>query len=157
MDSKPQIKFYVLAASDKLASHQFVCRLSEKALAQDLRVIVFLSNQAEAEALSQQLWAFKPESFLAHDMEFPSRAGSQSSGSAPIVLTCESAWEEKTANATDYLINLTQTDVLPAGLGCFTRAAEILYQNTACLEAGRARYAIYRQQGYALESHPIEL
>ena len=63
------IDFYILPGSDIAARDQFACRLAEKAVKSDHHVFIAVDDSDCAQQLSDGLWCFKPESFVAHAVQ----------------------------------------------------------------------------------------
>ncbi len=62
----PKVDFYVLKENTEKLS--FVCKLLEKAYSQQQKVYVHASHQSEAHALDEQLWTFRDNSFIPHNL-----------------------------------------------------------------------------------------
>lgn len=62
----PKVDFYVL--KDATAKLPFVCKLLDKAYSQKQKVYVHAGDQAEAHALDEQLWTFRDNSFIPHNL-----------------------------------------------------------------------------------------
>lgn len=133
-----RIDFYVLPQNDKLSRLQFAARLSEKALRANLKVLILASQDDMAE-LDEQLWHFKPESFVPHSVE----------SEAPVVLSSDL----NLAYKHDFLINLTTGQ--PSSLNSTPRLAEVVIQTPEVLEHTRQNYALYKRQGWQIHTHKI--
>jgi DNA polymerase-3 subunit chi len=134
------IDFYFNAA-DRIT---VACRLAGKAVQQKNRVLVYAPEPEIAQKFDKTLWTFQAVSFVPHCY-----AGDALAGETPVLICGEGPEHEDR----DVLINL--------GLDCppfFARHArllEIVPQDEEGRSAGRARYAFYKQRGYALRSHDL--
>ena len=61
-----QVDFYVLPDNGSLTAHAAVGRIAEKALSRGHHIFVQVTDEADANALHDSLWAFRAESFLPH-------------------------------------------------------------------------------------------
>lgn len=62
----PKVDFYIL--KETTSKSAFVCRLLEKAYQQNQRVYVHTDHQAQAHELDEQLWTFRDNSFIPHNL-----------------------------------------------------------------------------------------
>ncbi len=125
-----------------MARLHYACRLTEKALNHQHRVVIAVNNETEACALSEHLWCFKPESFVPHHLQ-------NAPATAPVALI----WDQDNESHHDVLINL-QTGI-PEGFSRFRRLMEIVVQEATCLTQTRSHFQFYRERGYPLKSHNI--
>lgn len=140
----PQVDFYVLSSSEPLERLAFCARLCEKALQNRLQVQIQLAPSQPTEALSQQLWRARPESFLPHS--------TQKSDDCPIWL-CNDPHQSPVPDTPTMLINL---DAQPHPMHAqFTRIAEVVIQLEPVLHQTRTLYAHYRNFGYTPATHKI--
>ena len=134
-----RIDFYT-NVSDRI---QFACRLARKARAAKCR-IVMLAAPADIDALDLALWSVADDTFLPHV-----RATDSLTAQTPIILT-DNADDELPHH--EVLINLT--DTTPVHFARFERLLEVVPGQELEKNAGRERYAYYKERGYAL-SHFI--
>jgi len=134
------IDFYFNAA-DRL---QVACRLAGKALAQKKRMMIYAPDAEIARRIDQMLWAWPPTSFVPHCL-----AGDALAGETPVLITPDA----EHANGSEILLNLAQDrpDFFPR----YERLLEIVSQADDDRRAGRARYAWYRDRGYAIRNHDL--
>ncbi len=140
-----RVDFYVLAASDERARLTFACRLAEKAYRLDNRVHIHTRDSATAGELDALLWTFRDGSFVPHHVLDPTDGDRVS----PVTIGCTSAVGEPR----DLLINLC--DEIPEIAEFFPRVAELVTSEDACRQAGRIRFAAYRDRGHSLETHKV--
>ena len=136
-----QIYFYS-GATDKLNT---ACRLSVKAMQQDLKVIIYSLDDALLDRMDKLLWTFSPTSFVPHNL-----MNSDLADVAPIIL----GREITQAMHCDVLLNLD--DECPPGLDHFDRIIEIADVTVEDKKAARARYRHYQAQGLEVNHFKLE-
>jgi DNA polymerase-3 subunit chi len=138
-----RVDFYLLSDPAPQAYFVFACRLIEKAYQRGHRIYVFLANEANVNKLDDLLWTFGETSFVPHTKINASVI------STPILLSSDTA----PADWQDILVNLS--DTLPSFYQQFSRVIEIVSADETKKSLARRHYAIYREQGCALERHQI--
>jgi DNA polymerase-3 subunit chi len=141
----PRIDFYVLEGADDRARLVYACRLIEKAYLQNLTVCVSLDTPAEVEAFDALLWTFGDRSFVPHEPANGAAAGPPPA--APVVIGC------RAPVAADLLVNLGSE--APSFFAAYGRVAEFVDAEPARRDAGRRRFAAYRDAGHAPETHRV--
>ena len=63
-----EIDFYILPDETAAGGLTFAARLAEKVLRGRHQLVLLTDNEAQAQALSDQLWSARPESFVAHSL-----------------------------------------------------------------------------------------
>ncbi len=139
-----RVDFYVLPEAGERARQLLACRLTEKAYTLGHRVYIHVADAALAQQLDELLWTFRQHSFVPH-ARYPTEAGE----TAPVLIGTDA---EPDCPA-DVLINLAEQ--VPAGHARFQRIAELVDQQPAVLEASRARFRFYREQGLEPHSHKL--
>lgn len=137
-----RVDFYILQQADDSARWQFVCRLAEKAWRLGNRILIHAASRDVAQQLETQLWTFRADSFLPHDVLPASQLSPVHIGSG-----------EDSGQHHDLLINLG--DTIPSFFSRFERVAEIVTQQPQQLTQSRERFRFYRERGYALETHQV--
>ena len=137
-----RVGFYVVQAAQASDRLQVAARLADKALAQGHCIYINAVDKAQAEALDDLLWSFRPASFLPHEL-----AGQEQSDQIAI------GWGQDPGNHNDLLINL-QLDI-PAFFSRFKRVAEVVTQDQDSLAALRQSWVFYKDRGYQLEKHDL--
>lgn len=137
-----RVDFYVLEQDALMARLHYACRLAEKALKHQHRIVLAVNDEPAARELSDFLWQFKPESFIPHQLQSDSTP-------APICL----CWDTDDEQHHDILINLKSE--VPPWFSRFQRVMEIVVQEPNCLKDTRAHFQFYRDRGYPLQSHKI--
>ncbi|MDB5796755.1 MAG: holC [Paucimonas sp.] len=125
---------------DKL---QYTCKLLRRAAGEGWQVVVLCSDEGELARLDEILWTFSEQEFLPHV-----RAGDSLAPDTPIVLT---ARDDEALPHHRLLVNLSQAS--PAQFARFERLVEIVSTVKSDLDAGRERFAYYRNRGYPLTHH----
>jgi DNA polymerase-3 subunit chi len=139
-----RVDFYVLATADPAARLRFACRLTEKAYTLDKRTYAHVDGPARARELDELLWTFRAGSFIPHQVE-PGDPGADT----PVTI----GHAPETDATADLLINLA--DSIPSFFDRFGRIAEIIDASEEGRQAGRARFAFYRDNGYEPNTHKI--
>lgn len=134
--------FYILAAADEDSRQQFLCRLSEKILGLGLRVFVHVPDEIRAGRLDDQLWSWRPDSFVPHALE-------GKVPDAPITI----GWGDHLPEHRDVYVNLGLE--LPRAALEFQRIVEIVVQQPDLLEASRHNWRLCQQHG--LEMHRTDM
>ena len=62
------IDFYILQATSPQSRETYACRLTDKAFKAGKKVFIYTESFADAQRLNTQLWTFKGEAFLPHDI-----------------------------------------------------------------------------------------
>jgi DNA polymerase-3 subunit chi len=135
-----RIDFY-FEAGDKL---QVACRLSAKAAQQKLRVLIYTSDETQAQKIDKLLWTWQPTGFLPHCM-----ARSALAAETPVLITHD---PEDTPHD-EVLLNLHSA--WPPAFSRFQRLVEIVGRDEEDREAARARFRFYRDRGYDIARHDL--
>ncbi len=148
--------FYVLPAGEE--RHLFACRLVEKAYKLGNKVWLRLDESA-LEQLDTSLWAFRPESFVPHQVF---KAGA-SLADCPVWLMTqlpgEDSGREDSAPGNplpincDLVVNLaTRPLAPPANVG---RVVELVSQEAHILQLTRQQYARYKALNWVINTHKL--
>jgi len=143
----PRVDFYVLEGADDRARLVTACRVVEKAFLQQLTVCVSLATPAEAESFDTLLWTFADRAFVPHALARDAAATSGPPPATPVWVGCQ------TPVAADLLVNLGPA--VPDFYGSYARIAEFVDAEPARREAGRRRFAFYRERGHAPDTHKL--
>ncbi|HMK86196.1 MAG TPA: DNA polymerase III subunit chi [Steroidobacteraceae bacterium] len=141
-----RVDFYILNSAEPERRWLFACRLAEKAYLQDLSVLIWSDNAADAGRCDDLLWTFADRSFVPHQLD---REGEPADVETPVHLTLAL----ESAASADLLINLA--DRLPEGLARFTRVAEIIDADPERRRLGRERFKAYRESKLELQTHQL--
>jgi DNA polymerase III subunit chi len=134
------VDFHILPDASVDARWLYVCRFVEKVERLGHNILIVMDSQAEADALDDLLWSFKPESFIAHQI-----IGGENNSRVEITYT-ETMGEHR-----GVLVNLSSK--IPAHFSRFERVCEIVIQEPKILETTREHYKFYKQRGYPIEQH----
>lgn len=132
-----EIRFYHLT---RKTLEQALPELLEKTLERSLRAVVMAGSPERVEALTQQLWTYRPESFLPHGNAKDGNAEAQ-----PVWLT---ALDERPNNADFlFLVDGAQSEHLDT----YQRVCEIFDGNDEeAVLAARVRWKKYKEAGHEL-------
>jgi len=135
-----RVDFYVLGGTDERTRLVYACRLVEKAYLHEHTVYVHTAGPGEAEAFDELLWTFADGSFVPHEL---------ASGAArsPVVIGCAAPVPAQ------LLVNLAPE--APEFYGDYARIAEFVDAEPARRDAGRRRFAFYRDRGLKPETHKV--
>ncbi len=137
-----RVGFYVVQAAESGQRLQVAARLADKAYAQGHQIYINAVDKAQAQALDELLWSFRPASFIPHALTGEPHAEHVAIG-----------WGQDPGKHSDLLINL-QLEI-PAFFSRFARVAEVVTQDEDSLAALRNSWRFYQQRGYQLEKHDL--
>jgi DNA polymerase-3 subunit chi len=137
-----RVGFYVVQAAEAGQRLHVAARLADKAFRQGHRIFINATDEAQARALDELLWSFRPASFLPHALH-----GEEHSDNVAI------GWGQDPGQHDDLLINL-QLDI-PPFFSRFQRVAEVVTQDPESLAALRRSWSFYKERGYQLEKHDL--
>ncbi len=143
----PRIDFYVLDGVLERALRVYACRLIEKAFLQGLTVCVSLDTPADADAFDTLLWTFADRAFVPHERATSAAPSVGPPPATPIWIGC------RTPVAADLLVNLDQE--APVFYDSYARVADFVDAEPARRDAGRRRFAYYRERGQLPETHNV--
>ncbi len=134
----PRIDFYQTSGDATI----FACHLIAKVYRRGHQIYVHTATEVEATQLDEQLWTFRPESFVPHALQSAALA-------APIRIGFNQAPEEHQ----DVLINLSGE--IPAFFTRFDRLAEVVPANENNRTTARQHYGFYKEKGYEIQYHDM--
>ena len=141
-----RIDFYSVKERSKGDRFLLACRLVERIHGAGHRIYIQTQDREQARHLDRLLWTFKQQSFLPHGM-----ANDSDRELTPILI----GHDDNPGQENQVLINLTPE--VPAFFGSFERLCELVDKDPEVREAGRKRYVYYRDRGYPLHHHEIQL
>jgi len=147
-----QIDFYILPQTEPEARFAFACRLIEKAHALGHRIYVNAETETDAAALDELLWGYRPTSFLPHAL-VPNTVGSHSDARPGIEIGIAKDGGEDAGDHHDVLINLALK--VPSFHSRFARVTEIVVQDEHVLQATRASWKFYSDNGFPMQRHDM--
>jgi DNA polymerase-3 subunit chi len=119
-------------------------RIAAKAYGQGKQVMIYAPDAAVADAIDRLLWTTPALGFVPHCRDSDALAGE-----TPVLIGTHA----DALNSADVMINLHVEQ--PPAFARFERVVEIIGQDEAGLEPGRARYRFYQTRGYALKTHDL--
>lgn len=146
-----QIDFYILGDNSHRDINQMVCQLCEKAIVQDMNVLIYTKSIEQAHQLDELLWTFKADSFFAHKNEL-NEIKPDSTFPYPIIISSDIK-DETIAASHQFLVNLSNES--PAYFQHFKRIAEMVGKNPDDKKVARKRYRLYRDKGYTLNKYDL--
>lgn len=140
----PRVDFYILPDQLHASLHLFACRLTEKALQQDNRILIHTASLEESQRIDDLLWTFNDDSFIPHAL-----GGDEDEAEHPVVISHD------LSKADDFqlLINLSNECATHISI---PRIAEIVNQEPQRKNMGRDHFKRYREQGFELHHHEIK-
>lgn len=135
------IDFY-FNAGDRL---EVACRLAGKALQKKNRVLIYAPQADVAQRIDRMLWTAQAVSFLPHCAALDPLAAE-----TPVLIATD---EAPPASHCEVLLNLSPE--CPPFFERHERLLEIVALHDEERQAGRARYAFYRDRGYAIRNHDL--
>lgn len=149
-----KIDFYILAPDSKRDSLELCCILTEKAFNQNIFVVIQARDNEQAYALDEQLWQFKAESFIAHQV-LDENTTAKPTLPCPVTINPYHTLPQSffTPGREELLINLT--DNRPEQYSHFQRLVEIVDKEDKSKQAARQRYRFYKDCGYPLNTFSV--
>jgi DNA polymerase-3 subunit chi len=123
---------------DKL---QKLAELSEKAIAKNVKLLMFTKNKEAATEIQQYLWSL-PKQFL------PNYLATDALASAATIVV---DWQGEKLFHDEVLVNLQHSQ--PLFFSRFRRLIEIVGVDEADKADARVRYKFYRDRGYEIKSY----
>ena len=123
---------------------QTACTLTVKALARQMRVMLFTADAADTERVSRLLWSVPATGFLPH-----CRSEDRLSAVTPVIVDHRA----EPLVHDQVLINLRAET--PAFFSRFQRLVEIVGLEEDDRNAARERYRFYRDRGYEIKTHQL--
>lgn len=150
-----QVDFYILATESEDSWLRLACRITEKAIRQNLNVYLHSENAADASRLDGLLWTFSQGSFIPHRLV---GSGSDEPFEESVLigrndLAGETPVDTQVTQRWDLMINLTKQ--VPEIFSRYARVAEVIDADPIRRENGRERFRFYRDRGYELNTHNV--
>lgn len=137
------VQFYSMIDEDPASRWRLAGKLVEKANLLGHATYLHVNDLQDAESLSQALWAFKPESFLAH--------GFLSEGRHERV---QIGWGSEHGEHHDIMLQLS--DTIPEFFSRFNKVIELSCQHPELLNTSRIHYRYYQDRGYKIKHIPLK-
>ncbi|OJW51803.1 MAG: DNA polymerase III subunit chi [Thiobacillus sp. 65-1059] len=135
-----EITFYTFAANPLDVAR----RVAAKAHGQGKQVMIYAPDPTIADAIDRLLWSAPALSFVPH-----CRDSDPLASETPVLIGTDA----DALRQADVMINLHREQ--PPAFARFERLVEIVGQDEAGREQGRARYRFYQTRGYALQTHDL--
>jgi DNA polymerase-3 subunit chi len=119
-------------------------RIASKAYGQGRRVMIYAPDATVADAIDGLLWTTPAQGFVPHCRDTDALAGE-----TPVLIGAN----PDALHSADVMINLHTGQ--PPAFARFERLVEIVGQDEAGIEHGRARWRFYKTRGYALTQHDM--
>jgi DNA polymerase-3 subunit chi len=119
-------------------------RVAAKAHAQGKQVMIYAPDAAAADAIDRLLWTTPALGFVPHCRDTDPLAAE-----TPVLIGANA----DALRSADVMINLHHEQ--PPAFARFERLVEIIGQDEAGREQGRARYRFYQTRGYAMKTHDL--
>ena len=119
-------------------------RVAAKAHGQGKQVMIYAPDAAVADTIDRLLWTTPALGFVPHCRDSDALAGE-----TPVLIGANA----DALRQADVMINLHTEQ--PPTFARFERLVEIVGQDDAGREQGRARYRFYQTRGYALKTHDL--
>lgn len=136
-----KIDFHILPTEQSNERFHYAARLVMKAQTHGHRVLIALNSEEELNAMSTQLWAVTPDSFLAHNVI------------TEVDCTIALTFNDECGEHFDILVNLS--DAIPPYFTRFNRVFEVVSQSSHVLTSSRERYRYYQDRGYDMTRHDL--
>jgi len=138
------IDFY-FNAGDRLG---VACRLAHKALQRKKRVLIYAPANETAQQIDRLLWTAQAVSFIPHCFAHEPLAAA-----TPVLIATGELPAAPAVAACNVLLNLAAD--CPPFFERHERVLEVVARDDGERHAGRARYAFYRDRGYAIRNHDL--
>ena len=142
-----QADFYILKEAEDEQRFFVACRLTEKAMAQGLKVYIHTASEQSAQDLDDLLWSFKPESFIPHTIV--GLEDNMDDEEIPVLI----GYEGNASTKGQLLINLC--DQVPDIHENFDRIAEIVPNREEAKAISREHWNTYKTLGFELKHHQM--
>jgi DNA polymerase III subunit chi len=119
-------------------------RVAAKAYGQGKQVMLYAPDAAVADAIDRLLWTTPALGFVPHCRDRDALASE-----TPVLI----GTDVDALRQADVMINLHHEQ--PPAFARFERLVEIIGQDEAGREQGRARYRFYQTRGYAMKTHDL--
>jgi len=143
----PHIRFHILESRDDPARLKYACRLVEDAVRGGATVCVRVGSTADADIVDELLWTQSERSFIPHEVTDDPNARTGFPPSAPVLIAVGRSLPAAT------LVNLSADP--PDSIDDYQHLIEIIDAEPTRRDAGRRRFAAYRDRGFPPETHRV--
>lgn len=142
-----RVDFYILPDATADGRERLACRLADKAYRLGHEVYIHARDRQHAARLDELLWTFRAGSFVPHQRVDEGHDTHE----APVLI----GHAEAPMQCHTLLINLA--DGVPGFFSRFERVMETVDQDEENRRSGRERFRFYRDRGYALKTHTLNV
>ena len=150
-----QVDFYLLENQIEDAKFKLASRLANKLLRLKNRTLIVTDDNSHTHQLDNYLWSFSGTSFVAHEIITAELSNIESSISLIHIGEAQLISNDMLHKGYNVLINLSSS--VPSFSNQFARIAEIVEATDEQKAAGRMRYKDYKNSGFELKTHSLEL
>ena len=145
-----RVDFYIISDSNPQSEDVIACRLAEKALAQDYKILILGQNTKHLQTLDEKLWTFSELSFIPHEiLNNPISDSAPHAQQLKVVLSDD----DSISGQANLLINLSGK--VPDNFSNFERIAEIVPAKEQDRQQSRSRFKQYREKNCELKTHNL--
>ena len=144
-----QVDFYLIANEVSDAKFKLASRLANKLLKLHKKTLILTDSADATKRLDHWLWSFSGTSFVAHDKI--------ENTSASLIHIGDMASLENNELSSDYAVMINLCETIPVFSHQFQRIADIVEAQDEQKTSGRARYKGYRDEGFEMKTHQMEL
>lgn len=146
-----QVDFYIISNQVVDAKFKLASRLSNKLARMQQKALLVTDNTEATSQLDQVMWCFSDTSFVAHDCLSQNPAPRSNIHIRELDHTPDQGLNPDY----DVLVNLSSQ--IPVYTHHFARIAEIVEADEAAKELARSRFKSYKEEGFTVKTHTIEL
>ncbi|NND81457.1 MAG: DNA polymerase III subunit chi [Gammaproteobacteria bacterium] len=150
-----QVDFYLISNQIVDARYKLASRLSNKLSRLQRSVLMVTDTEPNLERLDQVLWSFSDTSFVAHEILTSNGLEATPTPCKVFIAQVDQVVPEDLGSHFDVLVNMAGT--VPVFNHHFDRIVEIVEPDEADKSAARGRFKVYKEEGFELKTHPIEL
>lgn len=148
-----QVDFYLISNQVSNAEYKLASRLANKLARLQQRALVVTDTAQSSEQLDQIMWSFSDSSFVAHDRIIEGTAVDPFSN----IHISEISSYSNEPHTPDYDVLINLCGAVPVFNHHFTRIAEIVPDDENAKAQARHRFKTYKEEGFEVKTHSIEL
>lgn len=150
-----QVDFYLISNQVSDAKLKLASRLTNKLQRLEQRTLIVTNDAPETNELDALMWSFSDTSFVTHETLRSSNEANSSGHCTAQIGDHSLVSIEVLEQDFDVLINVS--DQIPVFNHHFERIAEIVEPNENAKAGARTRFKQYKNEGFELKTHNIEL
>lgn len=140
-----KIDFFILQSDVENARLTFCCKLIDKAVRQGNRVFIYTDDANSSAEVDEQLWRFRPESYIPHRIIDSGEIQPQIHVPPPVTIS----HKQDDDSHHDVLVCLANS--IPEYFARFNRYIQVVNQDKKRLETSRLHFAFFRDRGYPID------